>query len=305
MTLSEEEDCYEDRTMIDHSSGEISTEEAAELLEAVRKELETDEFRYYAGTSYRHLLIWDKGEMINLAQPHDILGQSIKDKLPQNECLFHMMKKSYDILVNHPINVKRRQQGKNPANSCWFWGAGTKPSLSSFEEKTGKKGAMISAVDLLKGIAVGASMKVITVEGANGGLDTNYEGKARAAVDVLTKEGYDFVYVHLEAPDEMGHQGSAEKKALAIENLDNRIIRPIVEGLTAAGEDFRMVILPDHPTPVCIRTHSADNVPYLLYDSTLQQKQNQKYNEAEAESANRLIANGHDLIWHLFQGNEE
>ncbi len=305
VTLSEEEDCYEDRTMIDHSSGEISTEEAAELLEAVRKELETDEFRYYAGTSYRHLLIWDKGEMINLAQPHDILGQSIKDKLPQNECLFHMMKKSYDILVNHPINVKRRQQGKNPANSCWFWGAGTKPSLSSFEEKTGKKGAMISAVDLLKGIAVGASMKVITVEGANGGLDTNYEGKARAAVDVLTKEGYDFVYVHLEAPDEMGHQGSAEKKALAIENLDNRIIRPIVEGLTAAGEDFRMVILPDHPTPVCIRTHSADNVPSLLYDSTLQQKQKQKYNEAEAESANRLIANGHDLIWHLFQGNEE
>ena len=305
VTLSEEEDCDEDRTMIDHSSGEISTEEAAELLEAVRKELETDEFRYYAGTSYRHLLIWDKGEMINLAQPHDILGQAIKDKLPQNECLFCMMKKSYDILVNHPINVKRRQQGKNPANSCWFWGAGTKPSLSSFEEKTGKKGAMISAVDLLKGIAVGASMKVITVEGANGGLDTNYEGKARAAVDVLTKEGYDFVYVHLEAPDEMGHQGSAEKKALAIENLDNRIIRPIVEGLTAAGEDFRMVILPDHPTPVCIRTHSADNVPYLLYDSTLQQKQNQKYNEAEAESANRLIANGHDLIWHLFQGNEE
>lgn len=301
VTLSEEEDRYEDRTMIDHSSSEISTEDAAVLLEAVRKELETDEFKFYVGTSYRHLLIWDKGEVVSLAQPHDILEQKITDKLPENKALYQMMKKSYDILVNHPINIERKKQGLHPANSCWFWGAGTKPSLSSFEEKTGKKGAMISAVDLLKGIAVGSSMKVITVDGANGGLHTNYEGKARAAVDVLTDKGYDFVYVHLEAPDEMGHQGSVERKVQAIENLDARIIRPIVEGLRAKGEDFRMVILPDHPTPICIRTHSSDSVPYLLYDSTKEQANTWKYNEAEAEKTDNFVAEGHTLIDHLFE----
>ncbi len=300
VTLSEEEDDYEDRTMIDHSSSEISTEDAAVLLEAVKKELETEEFRFYVGTSYRHLLIWDKGEVVNLVQPHDILEQKIGDKLPENPALREMMKRSYDILVNHPINIERKKQGLHPANSCWFWGAGTRPALSSFEEKTGKKGAMISAVDLLKGIAVGSSMKVITVDGANGGLHTNYEGKAQAAVDVLTKEGYDFVYVHLEAPDEMGHQGSVERKVQAIENLDARIIRPIVEGLTAAGENFRLVILPDHPTPICIRTHSADNVPYLLYDSTKEQEHTWKYNEAEAEKTDNFVAEGHTLIDYLF-----
>ncbi|MBC5713001.1 cofactor-independent phosphoglycerate mutase [Roseburia sp. BX1005] len=301
VTLSEEEDRYEDRTMIDHSSSEISTEDAAVLLEAVRKELETDEFKFYVGTSYRHLLIWDKGEVVSLAQPHDILEQKITDKLPENKALYEMMKKSYDILVNHPINIERKKQGLHPANSCWFWGAGTKPSLSSFEEKTGKKGAMISAVDLLKGIAVGSSMKVITVDGANGGLHTNYEGKAQAAVDVLTDKGYDFVYVHLEAPDEMGHQGSVERKVQAIENLDARIIRPIVEGLRANGEDFRMVILPDHPTPICIRTHSSDSVPYLLYDSTKEQANTWKYNEAEAEKTDNFVAEGYTLIDHLFE----
>lgn len=301
VTLSEEEDRYEDHTMIDHSSSEISTEDAAVLLEAVRKELETDEFKFYVGTSYRHLLIWDKGEVVSLAQPHDILEQKITDKLPENKALYEMMKKSYDILVNHPINIERKKQGLHPANSCWFWGAGTKPSLSSFEEKTGKKGAMISAVDLLKGIAVGSSMKVITVDGANGGLHTNYEGKAQAAVDVLTDKGYDFVYVHLEAPDEMGHQGSVERKVQAIENLDARIIRPIVEGLRAKGEDFRMVILPDHPTPICIRTHSSDSVPYLLYDSTKEQANTWKYNEAEAEKTDNFVAEGYTLIDHLFE----
>lgn len=301
VTLSEEEDRYEDRTMIDHSSSEISTEDAAVLLEAVRKELETDEFKFYVGTSYRHLLIWDKGEVVSLAQPHDILEQKITDKLPENKALYEMMKKSYDILVNHPINIERKKQGLHPANSCWFWGAGTKPSLSSFEEKTGKKGAMISAVDLLKGIAVGSSMKVITVDGANGGLHTNYEGKAQAAVDVLTDKGYDFVYVHLEAPDEMGHQGSVERKVQAIENLDARIIRPIVEGLRAKGEDFRMVVLPDHPTPICIRTHSSDSVPYLLYDSTREQANTWKYNEAEAEKTENFVAEGYTLIDHLFE----
>ncbi|MDD6305606.1 MAG: cofactor-independent phosphoglycerate mutase [Clostridiales bacterium] len=301
VTLSEEEENYEDRTIIDHSSGEISTEECAVLLEAVKKELESDIFHFYVGTSYRHCLIWENGEVVDLVQPHDVLGQKIGDKLPENEALRNMMKKSYDILVNHPINIERKKKGLNPANSCWFWGAGTKPALYPFADRTHKNGAMISAVDLLKGIAVGTSMKVITVEGANGGLDTNYEGKAQAAVDVLTKDGYDFVYVHLEGPDEMGHQGSVEKKLKAIENLDSRIIKPIVEGLEAAGEEFRMVILPDHPTPISIRTHSADNVPYLLYDSRKPRQESWHYNEREAEATDNFVAEGHKLIDYLFE----
>ena len=300
VTLSEEEENYEDRTIIDHSSGEISTADAAVLLDAVREGLENETYKFYVGTSYRHLLIWDRGEVVELTQPHDVLGQTIGQYLPEDAVLREMMKKSYDILVNHPINVERKKKGLNPANSCWFWGAGTKPALSSFEEKTHLKGAMISAVDLLKGIAVGASMKVIEVEGANGGLNTNYEGKAQAAIDVLTKEGYDFAYIHVEAPDEMGHQGSVERKVKAIEYLDSRIIKPVKEGLEAADEDFRMLVLPDHPTPICMRTHSSDSVPYLLYDSTDLQQHDWKYNEAEGESSGNYVACGHEIIDYLF-----
>lgn len=300
VTLSEEEENYEDKRIIDHSSDEISTEDAAILLEAVRKELETDTYKFYVGTSYRHLLIWDKGEVVELVQPHDVLGQTIGDKLPENKDLREMMKKSYEILANHPINIERKKKGLNPANSCWFWGAGTKPALSSFEDKTKKKGAMISAVDLLKGIAVGASMKVITVEGANGGLHTNYEGKAEAAVKVLTEDGYDFVYVHVEAPDEMGHQGSVDKKVKAIENLDEHVIKPIVQGMNDAGEDYRLVILPDHPTPICIRTHTGDDVPYLLFDSKKKEEHTWKYNEREAAQTGKYIKEGHKLIDYLF-----
>ena len=300
VTLSEEEENYEDRTIIDHSSGEISTADAAVLLDAVREGLENETYKFYVGTSYRHLLIWDRGEVVELTQPHDVLGQTIGQYLPEDAVLREMMKKSYDILVNHPINVERKKKGLNPANSCWFWGAGTKPALSSFEEKTHLKGAMISAVDLLNGIAVGASMKVIEVEGANGGLNTNYEGKAQAAIDVLTKEGYDFAYIHVEAPDEMGHQGSVERKVKAIEYLDSRVIKPVKEGLEAAGEDFRMLVLPDHPTPICMRTHSSDSVPYLLYDSTDLQQHDWKYNEAEGESSGNYVACGHEIIDYLF-----
>ncbi len=319
VTLSEEEDTYEKRHMIDHSADEISTEDAAILLEAVKKELENDMFKFYVGTSYRHCLIWDKGEVVELSQPHDILEQCIEEYIPTEfwkkdandeqlnemsegyQLLYDMMKKSYDILVNHPINLERKAKGLHPANSCWFWGAGTKPALSSFEEKTGKKGAMISAVDLLKGIAVGASMQVIEVEGANGGLHTNYEGKAQAAIDTLTKEGNDFVYVHLEGPDEMGHQGSVERKVKAIECLDERIVKSIAEGLKAAGEDFRMLILPDHPTPICIRTHSSEPVPYVLYDSTNEQQNTWNYNEKEAEASGNYVAEGHTIIDKLFE----
>lgn len=301
VTLSEEEEAYEDKKILDHSAGEISTQDAAVLLEAVKKELETDIFQFYVGTSYRHLLIWDEGRVLELTPPHDVLGQRISGYLPKEAMLREMMKRSYDILVNHPINVERKKNGLNPANSCWFWGAGTRPKLSSFQEKTGRKGAMISAVDLLKGIAVGASMKNIFVEGANGGLHTNYEGKAKAAVDVLTKEGYDFVYVHVEAPDEMGHQGSIEKKVQAVQYLDERVIAPIKEGMEQAGADFRLLVMPDHPTPICIRTHTGDDVPYLLYDSTKPQNNAWKYNERQAQASGRRIAKGHEMIDYLFQ----
>lgn len=300
VTLTEEE-CYEEKTVIDHSSGEISTEDAAILLDAVRKELENEVCRFYVGTSYRHLLIWDQGEVTSLTPPHDILGKKIGDYLPENEMLRDLMQKSYDILKDHPINQARKAQGLHPANSCWFWGAGTKPILSSFEEKTGKKGVMVSAVDLLKGIAVGAGMTNKIVEGANGGLHTNYEGKAMAAVQALTEEDYDFAYIHVEAPDEMGHQGSAERKIQAIEYLDERVIRIVKEEMEKRGEAFRMLILPDHPTPIAMRTHTSDPVPYMLYDSTESYEGCQAYTEAAAKESGRYIEEGYKLMDHFLQ----
>lgn len=300
VTLSEEEEEYEEKRILDHSSDEISTEEAARLLEAVREVLEDERFHFYVGTSYRHCLVWKQGMVLPLTPPHDIRGKQITEYLPQEPSFLEMQKKSYEILKNHPVNVKRREQGLNPANSLWFWGAGTKPALSPFEEKFGKKGAMISAVDLLKGIAVGTSMKNITVEGANGGLHTNYEGKAQAALQVLLEEGCDFAYIHVEAPDEMGHQGSIEKKIQAIQYLDQRVIRVVKEGMDASGEDYRMLILPDHPTPICVKTHTSDPVPYLLYDSGKEEKHDWLYNEAEAEKSGNRVAKGHELMQYLF-----
>lgn len=300
VTLSEEEP-YESKTIVDHSSGEISTEDADVLLEAVRSELEDEIYRFYLGTSYRHCLIWENGQVVPLTPPHDVLGQVIGAYLPHDPVLRKMQEKSYEILSNHPINQQRKAEGKNPANSCWFWGAGTKPALSSFEEKYHKKGVMISAVDLLKGIAVGAGMDNIEVEGANGGLDTNYEGKAQAAVDALLKDGYDFAYIHVEAPDEMGHQGSIERKIKAIENLDGRVIRKVKEQMDASGEDYRMLVLPDHPTPIRVRTHTSDPVPYLLYDSTAPRKEQWHYNEEEAKKSGNYIAEGHRIMEYLFR----
>lgn len=302
VTLTEEDVPFEKRTILDHSSGEISTEDAAVLLDACRKEFETDTYHFYVGTSYRHLLIWDHGEVLELAQPHDHLGEVIGPYLPQDEVLLHMMRRSFEILNNHPINVERAKQGLNKANCLWFWGAGTRPALSPFERKTGKKGVMISAVDLLKGIAVGAEMKVKLVEGATGGLETNYEGKAQAAVDALLKEGDDFAYIHVEAPDEMGHQGSVEKKIKAIEYLDARVIRPIVEAMNAARQDFRLLVMPDHPTPIRCRTHTSDPIPYMIYDST-QPVDNAggRYNEKAAAASGHLREKGYTLIDHLLE----
>lgn len=296
VTVSTDDLPYEEKTIIDHSASEISTEDAAVLLNAVKKEFENDVYKFYLGTSYRHLTIWDKGQVVPLTPPHDVLGQVVGQYLPEDEVLREMQKRSYDILANHPINVERMAKGLNPANSVWFWGAGTKPCVDSFEAKNNKKGAMISAVDLLKGIAVGAEMKVIEVEGANGGLHTNYAGKAQAAIDVLLKEDYDFVYIHLEAPDEMGHQGSVERKVKAIEYLDEKVLKVVTDALDEAGAEYRLLLMPDHPTPICIRTHTSDPVPYMLYDSTDKKEGTLDYTEECAEKSGIFIEKGHEMM---------
>ena len=298
VTLTEEEP-YAKKTILDHSSGEISTADADILMDAIREAFNSDEFQYYTGTSYRHITIWKNGTMPQLEPPHDHLTQVIGPYLPKEPKLRAMMEKSFDILNTHPLNLERAAKGKNKANSLWFWGAGTKPSLQNFTEKTGLKGAMVSAVDLLKGIAVGAGMKVYQVPGATGSIDTNFEGKAQAAIDALTKDGCDFVYVHVEAPDEMGHQGLLKEKIQSIEYLDRRLIAPVKKAMEDAGEDFRMLVLPDHPTPIRLRTHTGDPVPYVLYDSTRQRKSIQKYAEAEAEATGNYEPNGYRLIERL------
>ena len=301
VTISDDDVAFEEKTIIDHSADEISTEDCAVLLNAVKEQLESEMYHFYVGTSYRHCLIWNHGEVVSLTPPHDVLTQKIGQYLPSDAVLLEMMKKSYEILKDHPLNLERKAKGLNPANCCWFWGAGTKPMLSSFEEKTGKKGMMISAVDLLKGIAVGAGMGVVNVEGANGGLHTNYEGKTDAAIKALLTDGYDFAYIHVEAPDEMGHQGSMERKIQAVENLDERVIKRLTDALDAQNVEYRLLVLPDHPTPIRVRTHTSDNVPYLLFDSTDVKNSDLLYNEKDAAKSGILIDKGYTLIDHLFE----
>lgn len=301
VTVSDDGLPYEEKTIIDHSAGEISTEDAAVLMEAVRKELNSDSYQYYVGTSYRHLMIWARGEVLELTAPHDVLGQTIGQYLPQDVKLREMMKRSYDILDSHPINTERAKRGLNKANSLWFWGAGTKPALDSFEGKFGKKGAMISAVDLLKGIAVGVGMHNIDVKGANGTLDTNWVGKADAAVKALLNDGFDFVYIHMEAPDEMGHQGSLERKIKAIEYLDSRVLGPVVEQLDNSGEEYRLLLMPDHPTPIACRTHTSSPVPYLLYDSRKDLGFSGLYNEEDAKKSGVVVEQGYTLMSKLLE----
>lgn len=301
VTLSEDEP-YEEKTIIDHSSGEISTQDADILMDAVRDAFNSDEIQFYTGTSYRHITVWDQGEVLDMEAPHDHLGAHTGAFLPRHPLFRDMMKKSFDILNNHPLNLQRAKEGKNKANSLWFWGAGTKPQLQSFREKTKLSGGMISAVDLLKGIAVGAGMQVIDVPDATGSLDTNYDGKAQAALDGLLQDGLDFVYIHIEAPDEMGHQGNANHKIQAIENIDEKVIGKIKSQMDASGEDYRMLILPDHPTPIYLRTHTSDPVPYILYDSRRQARKIARFNEKEAAASGNYIPEGHKLIDMLING---
>lgn len=295
VTLSEAE-AYEEKTILDHSSGEISTEDADILMDAVREAFNNESYQFYTGTSYRHITVWKGGQVLDLEPPHDHLGQVIGNYLPADECLRQMMKKSFEILNNHPLNIQRAREGKNKANSLWFWGAGTKPSLEKFSARTGLEGTMISAVDLLKGIAVGAGMDVAQVEGATGSLHTNYAGKTQAAIDALLKQDQDFVYLHLEGPDEMAHQGCAEDKILAIEYVDSKIIAPVKAALDAAGEDYRFMVLPDHPNAIRCRTHTSDPVPCLIYDSTCVQNNAWKYNEKDAAASGNFVAKGHELL---------
>ena len=305
VTVSDDELPYEKKTILDHSSGEISTEEASVLMEAIQKEMNDEIYQYYVGTSYRHLTIWDHGKVVDLTPPHDVLGRVIGEYLPKEEKLRAMMKKSYDILNNHPLNIERAKKGLNKANSLWFWGAGTKPVLDSFAEKYGKKGAVISAVDLLKGIAVGAGMTNIDVPGADGTLETNWEGKADASVKALLEDGFDFVYIHMEAPDEMGHQGSLEKKIRAIEYLDARVLSHVVEQMNRSGEDYRMLIMPDHPTPIARRTHTSDPVPYMLYDSRVDMHFKGLYNESDAKKGGVVVEQGDTLMSKLLENAQQ
>ena len=296
VTVSDDSLPYEEKTIVDHSSSEISTEDAAVLLDAVRDVLEDDVYRFYLGTSYRHCTIWKEGDVVELTPPHDILGKVIGEYLPDDEILREKMKRSYDILNHHPLNEERARKGLNKANSIWFWGAGTKPALDSFEGKFGKKGAMISAPGLSRGLAHAAAVANIEVEAEEGTRETNYEGKASAAVKAVMENGSDFVYIHVEAPDEMGHQGSVERKVKAIEYLDGRVIGPVYEQMKKSGEDFRLLVMPDHPTPIRTRTHSSDPVPYMRYDSAAEQDHEWDYNEKEAKESGHYLDEGYTLI---------
>ena len=267
VTLSDDAE-YAEKTMVDYSSGEITTAEAAELIRAVDENFRTDEILFYPGISYRHCMIWHQGPVgLNLTPPHDISDRKITEYLPQNPVILDLMKRSYEILKDHPINQDRMARGLNPANSIWLWGEGTRPGVTGFEAAYGVKASVISAVDLIKGIGLCAGMKVIEVEGATGSIDTNFKGKGEAALKTLL-DGQDLVYIHVEAPDECGHHGDLEGKIQAIERIDQDIVGPLLKGLEEAGEDYSILVMPDHPTPISIKTHISDPIPYLLYCST-------------------------------------
>lgn len=297
VTLSDEE-AYEDKTMLDYSAGEISTQEARALIEFLDKNLSDDELKFYPGVSYRHCLKRACGTTgAILTPPHDISDRKVTDYLPHGMYaaqLLGLMKKSYELLKDHPVNFARIQKGKNPANSIWLWGEGTKPKLDDFSELTGLRGAAISAVDLIKGIAIGAGMTSIDVPGVTGTIHTDFDGKAKAAIDAF--KTHDYVYVHLEAPDECGHQGDKAGKTLAIELIDKKIVKPVYEYLRSAGEPFKILVLPDHATPYTLKTHTGEPVPYMLYESNRKHKGVDTLTEKTAAQTGNNIEYGFYLI---------
>ena len=294
---------YGQKIITDHSAGEISTADADILLDTIRREFNSDSIQFYTGTSYRHVCVWKQGRAEDLEPPHDHLTQMIGPSLPREPLLRGMMERSFQLLDQHPLNLERAARGQRKANSLWFWGAGTKPHLGSFEARTGLKGAMISAVDLLKGIAVGAGMQVYPVEGATGSLHTNYEGKAQAAIRALLEDGKDFVYIHLEGPDEMSHQGLLQEKIQSIEYLDSRILAPVQQAMEDAGVPYRILVLPDHPNPLRLRTHTPDPVPYVLYDSTHKRQGAAAYCEAAAAASGIFESQGSRLLGRFLSPN--
>ena len=301
VTLSPDDAPYEEKVMEDYCAGDISTEEARELIAAVEEAFGSDAFCFYPGVSYRHCLIWKNGttELGNMTPPHDISGKVIGPYLSADanaKVLIDMMKKSYDILKNHPVNLKRVAEGKRPANSIWLWGEGKRPAFPPFEKVYGIKGGVVSAVDLIKGIGRCAEMEVAEVEGATGYIDTNFEGKADAALDLLTRN--DLVYIHFEAPDECGHRNEPENKVKAIEMIDSRVLPRLLAGLKAY-DDYKIMILPDHPTPIVTRTHASDPVPYLIYHKNKEVTGVATINESTAKATGVFIDHGPDIMAHF------
>ncbi len=296
---------YEDMVIKDHSAGDISTQEADQLIKAINEAFADDEIRFYTGTSYRHCMIVHNGNTdFDLTPPHDVLGKSVKENLPKgkgSEFIEEMMRKSYEILKNHPVNLSRKQHGLNPANTLWIWGQGKKPALSSFYEKYRINGAAISAVDLIKGIAICAGLESIEVEGATGTLHTNYEGKTAATIDAF-KKGADFIYLHLEGPDECSHQGDMDGKIKCLELIDEKVLKPILDYFEQSGEDYKVLVLPDHKTPLSIRTHSSDPVPFVLFDSRVKKEPHLNNQFNEKSGANGLFfESGHKLADYFFK----
>lgn len=303
VTLSEDDKPYEEKTIEDYCADDISTEEAEKIIKTIEEELGTDEFKFYSGVSYRHCLIWANGttDLGTMTAPHDITGKVITDYLSPAENakpLIEMMKKSYDILKDHPVNIARKAQGKRPANSIWLWGEGTRPAMQSFEEIFGIKGSVVSAVDLIKGIGDCAKMEVAEVEGATGYLDTNFEGKANAALDLLERN--DLVYIHFEAPDECGHRNEPENKVKAIEMIDSRVLPILFDGLKKY-DDYKIMILPDHPTPIVTRTHASDPVPYLIYHKNNEITGVDTINEETAQTTGNYIDFGPSIMPHFLK----
>ncbi len=296
VTLSDEPN-YEDRTMLDYSSDEISTEEAAEIIKTISENLGNEILEFHRGISYRHLLVWHGAkEDFKLTPPHDISDRKIKDYLPNVPLLLDLMKKSSEILKDLPVNIDRIKRGLHPATSIWIWGEGTKPALSSFKEKYGLDASVISAVDLVKGIGKCADMKVVDVDNVTGNIHTDFEGKTNAAINEF-KNGADFVYLHFEAPDECGHRGETDNKIKSIEYLNTRVLKHVLDAFKDMDDDYTILIMPDHPTPISLKTHTRDAVPFLLYRSN-NEKNNPGavYCEKYAAENGVFIEEGHKLL---------
>lgn len=304
VTLSDEED-YGKKTMVDYCAGDISTKEAHEIIKTVEKTLGNEIYKFYGGVSYRHCLVVSNGttELGTMTPPHDISGKVIGEYLSDSENakpLIELMKKSYDILKNHPVNLARREKGLNEANSIWLWGEGRKPALENFEAKNGVSGCVVSAVDLLKGIGICAGMDTPEVEGATGYIDTDFEAKAKAGIEAF-KNGADLVYLHFEAPDECGHRGEPENKVKAIEYIDSRALKLMLDYFDKANEDYRILIMPDHPTPICTMTHSSEPVPYLIFDSTDEKAGVESFTEANAAATKIFVEKGPEIMKKLLK----